>query len=185
MDIFGLSIGLTISILLTLGFAVVALLVAIFFLLSLQDLLRQVHPGNRAMRPGEVWLNLIPVFNLVWIFITVIRVRDSVEAEFRSRGWAPQGDFGFGVGLAAAILTIVSWGPLGLAALICWIVYWVRTSELRNQMRLAPAGWVPAQQGPGATAPVIPVGSAAACPYCGTAHGPGARFCSSCGRPVV
>ena len=90
------------------------------------------------MRPDQVWLNLIPLFNLVWMFITVIRVRDSVRYEFQSRDWAPNGDFGYGVGLAAAILSIVSWGPLGLAAFVCWIIYWVRTSELKNELLAQP-----------------------------------------------
>ncbi len=170
-------------------FFVAAIVVAIFFLLTLQDLLRQVHPANRAMTPGQVWLNLIPVFNLVWMFVTVIKVRDSLQAEYQTRGWVPQGDFGFGIGLAAAILSILNWGPLGLAGLICWIIYWVRMSELKNLLRQAPAGWTLAPQGPGTSAPVSSAGStttaAGTCAFCGTAHFPGARFCSSCGRPVA
>ena len=119
----------------------VGLIVGFFFLLNLRDLLSRVSPHNRMMQPDQVWLNLIPLFNLVWIFITIIRVRDSVRYEFQSRSWAPNGDFGYGVGLAAAILSILSWGPLGLAALVCWIIYWVRISELKNQLAQPPAGW--------------------------------------------
>ena len=165
------------------------LIVAIFFLLNLRDLLDRVSPQNQAMSPDQVWLNLIPLFNLVWIFITVSRVRESLQAEYRSRGWTPQGDFGYRLGLAAAILSVLSWGPLGLAGFICWIIYWVRMSELKNVLRQAPAVWMPAQQGPVASAPVAPAGAtgtaAGSCPFCGTAHVSGARFCSSCGRPVA
>jgi hypothetical protein len=32
------------------------------------------------MEPGMVWLNLIPVLSLVWQFITVIRVAESLES---------------------------------------------------------------------------------------------------------
>ena len=84
---------------LTLGFLAVYIVVGVFFLLNLRDLLRVVSPQNRAMQPDQVWLNFIPLFNLVWMFITVIRVRDSVQAEFADpRSGRPQGDFGFGVG---------------------------------------------------------------------------------------
>ncbi len=143
MDFLENGLGLAVWTTLTLGLVAVYVVVAVFFLLNLRDLLRHVAPHNRMMRPDQVWLNLIPLFNLVWIFITIIKVRDSVRYEFQSRNWAQNGDFGYGVGLAAAILSIVSWGPLGLAAFVCWIIYWVRTSELKNQLAQPPAGWVP------------------------------------------
>jgi hypothetical protein len=160
--------------------------VGVFFLLNLRDLLEGVSPQNRAMSPGKVWLNFIPIFNIVWIFITVIRVRDSLWAEFQSRGWAPRGDFGYSLGIAAAILSIVNWGLFGLAALVCWIVYWVRMSEIKNLLRQAPAGWLPAQQWTSSpTAPAASGATTGTCPYCGAMSGPGARFCRSCGRSIV
>jgi hypothetical protein len=164
---------------------VVWLVVGFFFLLNLRDLLTQVSPQNRAMQPDQVWLNLIPLFNLVWIFVTIVKVRDSVSAEFQSRGWAPKGDFSFGLGIAAAILTILSWGPFGLAALVCWIVYWIRMSELKSQL-IAYRGYSPsASRPPGVSAAGGESGvSASYCAFCGTALSPGASFCRSCGRPV-
>jgi hypothetical protein len=124
------------------------LLPAIFFLLNLQNLLNRVSPANQGMSPGLVWLNFIPIFNLGWFVYTVIKVRDSVSAEFRSRGWSIDGDLGYNVGLAAAILWIASvfvgWIPfigwvLPLGALICWIVYWLKTSDLRERLEPIPA----------------------------------------------
>jgi hypothetical protein len=161
------------------------LVVGFFFLLNLRDLLTQVSPQNRAMRPDQVWLNLIPLFNLAWIFVTVVKVRDSVGAEFRSRGWAPKGDFSLGLGIAAAILTILGWGPFGLAALVCWIVYWIRMSELKNQL-ITYRGYSPgASQPPRVSGESAEPGSKASyCPSCGAAHSPGASFCRSCGRPA-
>ncbi len=161
------------------------LVVGFFFLLNLRDLLTQASPQNRAMRPDQVWLNLIPLFNLVWIFVTIVKVRDSVRAEFQSRGWAPKGDFSFGLGIAAAILSILSWGPFGLAALVLWIVYWIRMSELRNQL-IAYQGYFPgaSQTQKSAVASGGPGTNASYCPFCGTAHSPGANFCRSCGRPA-
>ena len=58
-----------------------------FFLLNLNTLLDRVKAENRAMAPSHVWLNFIPVFNLGWFLYTVVKVRDSVRAEYASRGW--------------------------------------------------------------------------------------------------
>ena len=161
------------------------LVVGFFFLLNLRDLLMNVGSQNRAMQPDQVWLNLIPLFNLVWVFVTIVKVRDSVRAEFQSRNWAPKGDFSFGLGIAAAILTILSWGPFGLAALVCWIVYWIRMSELKSQLityQAYPPG--ASQSAKGSMASGESGAHASYCPFCGTACSPGANFCRSCGRPV-
>jgi hypothetical protein len=172
----------------------IGIVIEVFFLLNLRDVLRGVSPQNRAMEPNQVWLNFIPLFGIVWIFITVIKIRDSVRAEFYSRRWAASGDFGYGVGLAYAILSIISWGFLGIAALVCYVVYWVRMSELKNQLGQSqpPVGWINAQSYPGQwgqsahggypayTAPA-PQDPPRSCPSCGAAAGPGDVYCRSCG----
>src|SRR3990172_1062494 len=114
-----------------------------FFLLNLNNLLERVDPRNRAMPPGHVWLNFIPVFNLGWFIYTVVKVRDSVKDEYAARGWAPDGDFGYSVGMATGVLAIVAfffgWIPflgwlVSIAALICWILYWLKTSDLKARL---------------------------------------------------
>ena len=104
----------------------------VFFLMALRGVLEKVSPQNRAMAPEHVWLNLIPVFNLGWFIYTVAKVRDSVKAEYYSRGWPLEGDFGYNVGLAAGIVgicaVVLGWVPvidfaLGIAAFVCWLVY--------------------------------------------------------------
>ena len=135
-----------------------------FFLLNLQTTLNRVSDRNRAMPAGYVWLNFIPVFNLGWFIYTVIKVRDSLRAEYESRGWPTEGDFGYNVGLAAGILAIVAfvmgWVPVlgwgvAVAEIICWIVYWVRTAEFKNQLAAQGAwqGPAPKYGYPGPTPP--------------------------------
>jgi hypothetical protein len=95
------------------------------------------------MSPDMVWLNFIPVFNFGWFIYTVAKVRDSVRAEYDSRCWAQEGDYGYNVGLAAGILGICSavfgWRPLlgwgvSVAALVAWIIYWLKTSDLKSRL---------------------------------------------------
>ncbi|MFH0916194.1 MAG: hypothetical protein V1912_07065 [bacterium] len=119
------------------------------FLLNLQTTLNRVSDRNRAMPSGHVWLNFIPIFNLGWFIYTVTKVRDSVKAEYQSRGWTPDGDFGYNVGLTAGILAIASffigWVPvlgwgIAIALLVCWIIYWLKTSDLKNRLGQG-SGW--------------------------------------------
>jgi hypothetical protein len=133
-----------------------------FFLLNLQNLLNEISPSNRRMSPGQVWLNFIPLFHLGWFIYTVIKVRDSLAAEFEARGWVPDGDLGYNVGLTAGILWIaavfIGWIPfigwvLPLAGVVCWIIYWLKMSDLKRRMEGPPVwgrpGAYPAAYPPG------------------------------------
>ena len=143
-----------------------------FFLLNLQNLLNRVSDENRAMPAGNVWLNFIPIFNIGWFIYTVTKVRDSVKAEYQSRNWVVEGDFAYNVGLAAGVLAIVTffmgWVPVlgwavGIAQVVCWIIYWLKTSELKNKLgesgRWAGAGpYPPPSPYPGYPTPPSPSG---------------------------
>lgn len=183
---------LTLTIVAVLGVA--GLVAMVFFLLNLRDLLRQVREQDQAMKPNLVWLNLIPLFGYVWLIVTVIRVKDSVRAEFKSRGWAPRGDFGFGVGLAFAILNVLSGILTFIPLVVCWIIYWIKTAELKRQMAETrpPAGWATSPGSPSYSASAPPPGSPGTssavtqpprqtCLTCGALSEPGDVFCRSCG----
>jgi hypothetical protein len=138
------------------------------FLRTLRDLLRAVDERNRTMAPDLVWLNFIPVFGLVWMFVTVIKIRDSAQAECAYRGLR-HSDFGFGVGMtyaatsviseiyvpfeetmndsAVLALAVMSW-ILSLTSLICWLFYWTGSSQLKDLLSAAaPAPGSPASPG--------------------------------------
>ena len=90
---------------------IVGVVLGVLFLLNLQRLLEAVRFQNRAMSPGHVWLNLIPVFNLGWMIYTVIKFRDSVRNENASRRGASVNEGStYNVGLAYAILSIAGSG---------------------------------------------------------------------------
>ena len=57
----------------------ITLLPLIFYLLTLQGILQEVKPENRKMDPGMVWLTLIPLFGIVWQFIIVGNIADSLK----------------------------------------------------------------------------------------------------------
>ncbi|HEV3438053.1 MAG TPA: hypothetical protein VG122_11880 [Gemmata sp.] len=109
------------------------LIVAILFLLSLSKTLSYCRPRNRTMEPGQVWLNLIPIFNIVWHFITVIRVAESIRKEFRSRGWSTREDFGQTLGIVTSVMFLVG-SCFALIGLICFILYWAKIAGYSSQL---------------------------------------------------
>ena len=56
----------------------------ILFLLHQQNTLKNVQAHNRTMAPGQVWLQLIPLFGMVWQFIVVTRISESIKRELDS-----------------------------------------------------------------------------------------------------
>jgi hypothetical protein len=71
---------------------------AIFFMLTQQNTLKALKPESRLMKPGLVWLQIIPLFGQVWQFFVVTRIADSIKKELSS----PQDDSILGFSDAAA-----------------------------------------------------------------------------------
>lgn len=130
------------EIILILGVLGVAFLPAIFFLRTLSNTLKEIHPDNRRMQPAEVWLELIPIYGMVWQFIVVNRLADSLKSEFLSRNIDLSEDRpGHALGIAYCILLLCSWIPVvgvvaAFAGFVCWIMYWVKISDFKSRLIL-------------------------------------------------
>jgi uncharacterized membrane protein YhaH (DUF805 family) len=126
-------------------FVLIALAIQIFFLLTLSRLLQRVHPRNRLMEPGQVWLNLIPCFNLVWRFITVNRIHESLRSEFYDLREEERGeDYGKQIGTAWLILELCGFIPyigtlFSIAGLVCFILYWVKMHGYSQKLKMLGA----------------------------------------------
>ena len=114
----------------------VLLIPYVFFLINLQKTLASISPENRKVEPGSVWLMFIPLFNLVWQFILVDRISDSIAAECnRLNIPLEERRPTYNIGLAYCILSIAGgFIPVVgfLAAIVCFIIYWVKTAAYRN-----------------------------------------------------
>jgi hypothetical protein len=113
----------------------ILLLPAIFYMGTLQKALNRCSPECRAMKPGMVWLLLIPLFNIVWQFIVVLNMAKSLAAEFQKRGMAEDPNPGQTLGLVMCIGNLLC-GPVGL---ICWIIYWVKIAGCSSKLAGPPA----------------------------------------------
>lgn len=108
-----------------LPFIFIGLGLFIWFLVGTYGALNAVSPRNRDMEPGMVFLLLVPCLNLVWYFLVVIRVGDSLQREYSDRGMRGDGDFGKTLGIIM-ILLIIFCGPIG------WILQIVYLMKLRG-----------------------------------------------------
>ena len=128
-----------------LGIAIiVSYTIRIFYYLTLSRCLSRIQPRNRVMEPGHVWLNLIPCFELVWIFFTIIRIANSLRKEYEDRGRRTEGEtFGQGIGIAYAVLMLLGGIPyigtiFSLASLVCFIMYWVQIAGFSKRLAEEP-----------------------------------------------
>lgn len=124
--------------------AIIGIVVAIFYLINLQNLLKEIAPGNRTVEPGNVWLMLIPLFSLIYGFILYPKVSESLKNEMEARELNEQSDYGRMLGLSMPILSLVGFIPVvgnlaGIANLVIMIVYWVKMANYKDKLQRSPA----------------------------------------------
>ena len=136
----GAFLGMGILMVIILAIAV-GLIPQILYLLTLQNTLKEVSPENQQMPPGNVWLNLIPLFGLVWQFIIVNRMADSLKAEFAKRNiQVDEVRPGYSIGITYCILLCCSIVPIlgvlaALGGIVCWIIYWVKIAGYKTKLQ--------------------------------------------------
>ena len=74
------------------------------FCISLAKTLESVDPSLREQQPGVAWLLLIPVFNVIWIFLMASAVKKGYTRMSAAGRLSRPSDGEWGLGLATAIL---------------------------------------------------------------------------------
>ena len=127
----------TFQVLFLLFFIVLAFVPFIFFLITLQKTMNIISVENRKMPPSNVWLMLIPLFNIVWQFIMVSKIAESVTEEcIKLNIQTKESKPTYNSGLTWNICNLIAFIPIigGLAALLTFILYWVKVNEYKNLM---------------------------------------------------
>jgi len=120
-----------------------SVLAGILYLLTLQKALKKCAPASRTMKPGKVWLVLIPIFGLAWGFVVVVNIAKSLRNELARLGEpCPEPTPGQKVGLVAyACVCFVAlipktpfpflllWELVGTVGFFSWIAYWIRIAN--------------------------------------------------------
>lgn len=121
------------------GLCVVGLAIQAFICWLVARCYTAIPSKHRMMEPNMVWLNMIPLFNLVWNFYVYLRLSDSFLAYFREKGDSSVGDCGrnmgkwFSICMACSVIPCVG-SITGLVGLVLLILYLVKASELRSRI---------------------------------------------------
>ncbi len=125
----------------------------IFFIRTQYTTLLAIQTQNRAMQPYEVWLQLIPVFGLIWQFVVIGKIADSIRNEYLSHKHISFLGIGDGelqekikervtytTGFWFAVLLVCSFIPvlgifIGLGMLALWFTYWRQLIHHREIIR--------------------------------------------------
>ena len=114
------------------------LAVAIFILYQVFRCYEAIPVEHRLLEPWQVWLQLIPLFGLVWQFFVYPRLGRSFRSYFRSRG-TEIGDGLEQLGIWASVVSCcviipcVGW-LFGLAHLVLLIIFLVKALDLRRRV---------------------------------------------------
>ena len=133
------------------GFAVIGLIIVVVWgiLIAICYLLYKaqsaIPPEHQKIPPGQIWLLLIPLFNIVWNFIVFQRIPESFQSYFHSRGRGDVGDAGKQLGLWFAICYACSIIPCvgtiaGLAGLVLLVMFLVKVWDLKKQVEQGGMG---------------------------------------------
>lgn len=121
------------------------LIVGVFVLYALYtktiiEMMAYVRPSNRLTGVGNIILNTIPVFNIVYGFIVYPKICDSVRQEYNELGLTPDGDFGKALAVTMQALSVTMIIPIlnilsSIAILIIWIVLWVKFNNYNLELK--------------------------------------------------
>ena len=124
----------------------VGLAIGVVICYLLYSCFERIPPQHRQMESWQVFLLLIPCFNIVWNFFVLPKLARSYQSYFAEQGRTDVGDCGEQIGLYYAICCaagmVLSWVPLlGLlafllvpASLVLGIIYLVKVLTLKGQI---------------------------------------------------
>ena len=115
----------------------IILLPGLLYTLNLMKAFQAVDEPLRPMAPAMVWLLLVPLLNIVWIFVVVTKLKTAYRRMGDAGRLAQPSDagYGYGMGMAACfVLSIIPYigGLFGLVGFVLWILHWIQVSKARK-----------------------------------------------------
>lgn len=128
---------------LVLGFLCLPIIIGLLFALTVRMLLEACAPESRTIQPNSVWWLLVPLVNIVFQFVVVLRVASTLTNEHQRRQLQGLPETGKEAGLAACIAGVAGLipgiGPIAAVVCVgCWIYYWVSLRRITNHLQAAP-----------------------------------------------
>jgi len=99
------------------------------FVLTLRNTLLAIAPHNRRMEPNMTWLAIVPIVAIVFKFILVARMSESIELELKERNIPAESNPTWSIGM--------SW------ATCCGIYYLLYACRMINKYVIARTDYYP------------------------------------------
>ena len=136
----GITFGIVILVILAIIVGIAAILIAVFFSLSCYKTQKAVPEQYRQFPAWFCWMFLIPLAGYIfqWIMLP-FGIPNSLRLYLESNHQAVRdAKTLFGLGLATVILPLLGWIPFvgigsGIAALVLFIIYWVKVVQFRDR----------------------------------------------------
>jgi hypothetical protein len=130
----------------------VGIAIQCLILFLLYNAYKAVPPQFQTIEPYQVWLLLIPCFNIIWNFFVYQRIPESYQRCMHALGRQDQGDCGQQLGLWYCICVCCSIIPyLGsiaaLASLVLLILFLVKMYQLKGIIEQTGKAWPAAGTG--------------------------------------
>jgi hypothetical protein len=98
------------------------LAITIYWLRTMQRAIEACASANRTTNASGVWMILIPGFGMVWQFVMIGHVSESLKKEYQSRNWLIEEDQpAYGKGITAAVIISIVFLIRG----IFWVQPWL------------------------------------------------------------
>jgi hypothetical protein len=114
-----------------------------FYLYSIQETIKLVQEKNRKLAIWQVWLGLVPVFNLILQYLIVANLMSSLYAEFRDRKTKYPLNNMKTLGGAYCLLILLGLIPVVgilclIASFVCWIIFWTKVVDVKKVLQTLP-----------------------------------------------
>lgn len=124
---------------------------AVLFMYTQYRTIKLVQTRNRYIAPGEVFLQLIPLFGMIWQFFVVIRISNSIRKELAERTFSFEEGSpvyveneerpAYKIGITYCVLFCCYLIPVigetaFLAGMICWVIYWIQLWKYKKKLEL-------------------------------------------------
>ncbi len=87
---------------------IIVIVIAVLFLLNLQNTIKAAAPENRMIKPGYVWIQLVPVIGTFYSFVVAGKIADTIAAEYQSKGHSlPAQRPTYTLGLTFAVFSLI------------------------------------------------------------------------------
>jgi hypothetical protein len=110
--------------------------IAVLITFLVYNVYKDIPAQYQQLPPGQVWLLIIPLFNLYWNFVAYPKISESFKLYAQSKGQDDGSDYGLSgaKNYAIAMAIGIVCGIASLIGLILWIMWLVKMYDYKKRL---------------------------------------------------